>query len=40
MEFFGTKEMCILYFVKYWPEWKRKGKLNDYSGAKYATIPE
>ena len=23
-QFFKTKEMCILYFVKYWTEWKRK----------------
>lgn len=25
-QFFRTKEMCILYFIKYWTEWKRKGK--------------
>lgn len=25
-QFFRTKEMCILYFIKYWTEWSRKGK--------------
>jgi len=25
-QFFRTKEMCILYFVKYWTEWMRKGR--------------
>ena len=25
-QFFKTKEMCVLYFVKYWFEWIRKGR--------------
>jgi|AntAceMinimDraft_14_1070370.scaffolds.fasta_scaffold01232_11 hypothetical protein len=25
-QFFKTKEMCIIYFVKYWLEWNRMGK--------------
>jgi len=25
-QFFKTQEMCILYFVRYWTEWTRKGK--------------
>lgn len=25
-QFFKTKEMCILYFIRYWTEWTTKGK--------------
>jgi hypothetical protein len=25
-QFFKTKEMCVLYFIKYWTEWSRNGK--------------
>jgi hypothetical protein len=25
-QFLKTKEMCILYFIKYWMEWIRQGK--------------
>ena len=27
-QFFKTKEMCVLYFVKYYIEWSQKGKPN------------
>lgn len=27
-QFFKSKEMCVLYFVYYWTDWKRKGKPN------------
>jgi hypothetical protein len=27
-QFFKTKEICILYFIKYWTEWNRRGKPN------------
>ena len=27
-QFFKTKEMCVLHFVKYWTEWTRKGQPN------------
>ena len=30
-QFFKTKEMGILYFIKYWTEWSRKGK-PDWKG--------
>lgn len=25
-QFFKTKEMCVLYFIKYWTDWDKSGR--------------
>jgi hypothetical protein len=25
-QYFKTKEICVIYFIRYWTEWTRKGK--------------